>query len=103
MGQRVRRGRDRWAEIVRIQGESGLSARAFCVRESINPTSFYKWRRRIRKEGQCRPAELACRRDAFIEVGRIDTQDDLMLKGSAVPMEVKLDFGDGFTITVSRG
>jgi hypothetical protein len=103
MGHRVIRGQKGWVEIIRGHEKSGLSARAFCVRESINPTSFYKWRGRIRREGECRTAKLACRRDEFIEIGRISTQDEVMSKGAAHPIEVKLDFGDGFTVTVRRG
>ena len=103
MGQGERRGREGWSEIIRGQEESGLSARAFCVRESINPTSFYKWRGRIRQEGLGRVAKSKGRRAEFIEVGEIGVQDFVLAKGSKHSMEVRLDFGDGFTVTVRRG
>lgn len=103
MGQRVQRGRDGWAELVRRQEESGQSARAFCVGDSINLTSFYKWRGRIREEVRVELPKAEERRDEFFEVGRIDTTDDAMAKETHCPMEVKLDFGDGFTLTVHRG
>ena len=115
MGQRIHRGREGWAKLVRRQEESGQSARAFCVGESINLTSFYKWRGRIRGEVRGEAPKGKVFRNEFFEVGRIDTQDDVMPNDGAHPMddvmpndgahpmEVKLDFGDGFTLTVHRG
>lgn len=37
----------RWREILRRQGESGLSVAAFCRRSRISQPSFYVWRRRL--------------------------------------------------------
>ena len=88
---------------MRRQEESGLSARAFCVREMINTTSFYRWRGRLHKEGIGRSTKRKCEGGEFIEVGRIGVQDSMMTSGVVYPMEVKLDFGDGFTLTVRRG
>jgi hypothetical protein len=65
--------------------------------------SFYKWRGRIREEVGGDAPKTEVPRNEFFEVGRIHTQDYVRPKSSPHPMEVKLDFGDGFTLTVHRG
>ena len=37
----------RWRELIRRQGESGLSVRAFCRQEDVREPSFYAWRRKL--------------------------------------------------------
>jgi hypothetical protein len=103
MVQRVQRGRKGWSELVRRQEESGQSARAFCVGESINLTSFYKWRGRILEEARAASPKAETHRNEFFEVGRIGGQDILTASDGVFPMEVRLDFGNGFTLTVRRG
>jgi hypothetical protein len=44
---RTESARERWARIIREQGESGLSVAAFCVRRGIAVSSFYPWKRRL--------------------------------------------------------
>jgi hypothetical protein len=45
--RRRRRGRAEWVEIVARFGESGLSIRDFCKRESLAVSSFQRWHRRL--------------------------------------------------------
>ena len=48
MARRVSRDRGKesyWRGLIAAQGASGLSVSAFCRREGISPSSFYRWRR----------------------------------------------------------
>ena len=102
MGQRVRRVRRDWREVVRLQEESGLNARAYCLQASIDPGSFYKWRGRIQKSALItRPTDKA--HSAFIDIGRIGSATTGNPSCNARPLEITLDFGEGFTLTVRRG
>lgn len=97
-----RRGRGEWERIVRAQEESGLSVRAFCLRESVGTASFYTWRRRIRATASGSASEGRALRESFIDLGRIGS--GLRASGEmARSFEVRVDFGEGFTLTVRRG
>jgi hypothetical protein len=53
MGRRSshqRRSVEEWRSILEAQERSGHSRLAFCRREGIPPTTFDKWKRRIRSE-----------------------------------------------------
>jgi hypothetical protein len=101
--RRLRRVRRDWMEIVRLQEESGLSARAYCLRESIDPGSFYKWRGQIQKVALLSPSPSeGGSRGAFIDIGRIGSMNGRSSSGNGPPLEVTLDFGEGFTLTVRR-
>jgi hypothetical protein len=103
MGKRVQRGREGWARIVRLQKKSGLSARAFCLRESINITSFYKWRGRIEKAVFGSEGKEDSLQSSFIDMGRLGSASSQLTACSIPSLEVTLNFGDGFTLTVRRG
>ena len=45
-----RLGRDRWAQLVAEQAESGLSAAAFCRERGLAYATFQSWKRRLRRE-----------------------------------------------------
>jgi transposase-like protein len=54
MGRRSshqRRSVEEWQSILEAQERSGLSRLAFCRREGIPPTTFDKWKRRLRSVG----------------------------------------------------
>jgi transposase-like protein len=98
MGKNQRRGSSQWKKIVLAQGRSGLSARAFCRRESIGEAGFYKWRKRF-KESTSKEKEVKSA-DSFIEVGQ--------LQGSAgsdelVSWHIALELGDGVTLNLRKG
>ena len=50
-----------WRGILERQAASGLTAAAFCRRESISQPSFYLWRRKLREDG-----EVASRSDSAV-------------------------------------
>ena len=101
--QRVRRNRGQWEEIVREQEKSGLSARAFCIRETIDPVSFYKWRSQIRKTVSITSADTPLSGNAFIDMGKFGSQSWRQPSEEVRAIEVTMDFGGGFTLTVRRG
>lgn len=47
----ARRTASDWHEILSRFGRSGLSARAFCARESLSLSSFHRWQKRLEAEG----------------------------------------------------
>ena len=102
MGQRVQRGEAKWAEIVSAQERSGLSARSYCLQESIPPGLFYKWRGRLQNTTS-RPAENENREHGgFIDMGKLTSAARMKSSDGVGPLELTLDFGDGFTVTVRR-
>ena len=46
MGKRIR-NQHRWRKMILAQQASGLKPGEFCSKESICPTSFYTWRKRL--------------------------------------------------------
>lgn len=55
---RVRRSEAEWRQIMVRFAESGLSRRAFCLREKLHPAGFDRWYRRLAEPP----------RDGFVEV-----------------------------------
>jgi hypothetical protein len=100
MGQRVQRGRAGWEAIISKQERSGLSGRAFCARESIDPGLFYRWRRRIRKDTPDLSTGAERLRGTFIEVGKLAGSHGYTSTGRERPLRISMDFGEGFTLTV---
>jgi transposase-like protein len=45
--QKIRRSTEQWQAIILAYEQSGLTQDAFCTRESLAPSSFYKWRQRL--------------------------------------------------------
>lgn len=37
----------RWAELIRLHGQSKLSVSAFCRERGVSDQSFYNWRKRL--------------------------------------------------------
>jgi transposase len=47
-----------WRQVIARWKRSGLSVRAFCGAESLNPMTFYWWRRELGRRDQPQPAFL---------------------------------------------
>jgi len=41
---------EKWRRILTEQEASGMTPRAFCLNNQINPSRFYHWRRRLRQD-----------------------------------------------------
>lgn len=100
-----RRSSEEWRAVFARQASSGLSVQAFCARESINTSSFYRWRGLCVDTpvpGECgvTGAEMVrvqppLRTHAeFVDLGSLGTRRSL---------ELRLDLGDGVLLTLVRG
>ena len=79
---------------------SGLAVGAFCQRESISASSFYRWRALLGdfspREGAPRGSLSATGREAaFVDLGR--------LPAAHAPLELRLDLGGGVLLHLVRG
>ena len=90
-----------WRDVCAQHVSSGLSVVAFCARESINLSSFYRCRERWGKDGVEQAHSLEpmvstapTRQPAFVDLGS--------LRSSASALELRLDLGDGLLLTLVR-
>jgi putative transposase len=80
--RRARRSADEWRQVLSRFVGSGLAVEAFCNREGISDTSFYRWRSRLGAPmGRCEQRETE-------RPGRI---------------ELTLDLGGGLQLHLVRG
>jgi hypothetical protein len=97
--KRQRYSAETWRRILGRFEESGLTARAFCVRERISRQSFYGWRARLGGESDqalvAKAAQLTSPASGFIDMG------DIRSGGSR--LEVRLDLGAGVVLSIARG
>jgi transposase-like protein len=73
----------RWAELIRLQGQSKLSVSAFCREHGVSDQSFYNWRKRL---SGGKPVRFA-----LVETNAPGTKDSL-------PVELILASGDRLRI-----
>ena len=105
--KRRRWSAEEWRAVFTRQASSGLSVQAFCARESINTSSFYRWRAQsgdpqgakargitAREVIQVPPPAQQAQRE-FVDLGSLAT------RRSAV--ELRLDLGEGLLLTLVRG
>ncbi len=43
----LRRSSEQWQELMSSYEKSGLTQEAFCAKESLSPSTFYTWRKRL--------------------------------------------------------
>jgi putative transposase len=88
------------AAIISRFAESGLGVEAFCRRESISTSSFYRWRSLL---DDASPRDVVTRKalratpraPAFVDLGT--------LRRSHAPLELHLDLGGGVLLHLVRG
>lgn len=99
--KRVRRSEAVWRELLSRQAASGLRVSEFCRREGINAGLFRRWRATLgesqrHSEPRRAPNETKAMAAApFIDVG--------VLGSRGARVEVRLELGDGMTLSVVRG
>ncbi|MBX3427878.1 MAG: hypothetical protein KF688_19520 [Pirellulales bacterium] len=86
-----------WRLALEEFGASGLSVRAFCVREGLAEASFYAWRRTLRKRGVDRPSSGGPRGAELVPVEVIEANDRGDEEGSA-PCLMEVATPGGFTL-----
>lgn len=101
--QRVQWSAEKFASVAKAQRQSKLSVQAFCRREGINLSSFYRWQSVLSSRGgelvSAEPSQARCVAGSspvsgeFIELGSM---------AAAPRVELRFDFGNGVSLTVTR-
>ena len=76
----------KWAELIRQQGQSGLSVAAFCRNHDLVEQSFYNWRKKL---GSTVPVRFA-----LVEAAAPDT---------SVPAPIELILASGDRVRIGAG
>lgn len=87
---RTRRTASEWKAILGQFAESGLSAREFCRRESINLNSFIRWRKKLEAEQAAEARDDD--RSRFVEVSSSE--------GFPAFWSVEIEHPDGRTLRI---
>ena len=108
MGESKRRrlGADAWRGLLARYVGSGLSVQAFCRRESVSASSFYRWRELLGANlagaagtGSAAACSLQSRDAAdFIDLGVLSPVNT----SASTRLEFKLDLGGGVLLQVVR-
>lgn len=98
MMKRRRLSADAWSSMVERFEGSGLSEEAFCQQERVSLASLRRWRAKPRsKPGKkLPPTETVARVEgpSFVDLGGLPMRSE--------PWEVRLDFGGGVVLQLSR-
>jgi hypothetical protein len=86
---------DAWRAVLARFAESGLTVQAFCQREAINVTSFYRWRSMLSGAQAESASHVAKTTTGFVELGT--------LGASGSRFELRLDLGGGVLLHLVRG
>jgi putative transposase len=108
-GQRRRRLDTRsWREVMLRFSEAGTTVSAFCAREGLSTSSFYRWRERLDSVGDAGGAaprrggrsELAVQPTAagFIDLGHLAGPN----RDTGAGLELRLDLGGGVVLQIVR-
>jgi putative transposase len=91
------RSEARWSRVMTDQQLSGLSQRAYCVREGLALSTFALWRRRLSQSAvTADPAR-------FVEiVPRSESEPNAALDSSVHAWDIELDLGGGVTLRMRR-
>jgi len=95
------RGSDGWAAVVERWRSSGLSVEAFCRLEGITRSGFYRWRSLLGSGSTLRRGVV--RADAQAQGGFVDLGALGARTRAGGRLELRLDLGDGFVLTLVRG
>jgi hypothetical protein len=108
-GQRRRRlDTHSWREVMLRFSEAGTTVSAFCAREGLSTSSFYRWRERLDSVGDAGGAaprrggrsELAVQPTAagFIDLGHLAGPP----RDVGASLELRLDLGGGVVLQIVR-
>jgi transposase-like protein len=98
-GARERWSAEKFAAVLAAQRSSGLSVQAYCRREGINLSTFYRWRVVTQGPGKAlsktteRRSRSVAKQNAFVDLS------DAVLPAS---LTLRFELGNGISLTVSR-
>lgn len=104
-GQRRRLDADGWGEVMRRFDAAATPVDAFCAREGLSSSSFYRWRERLQRDGA--PAKVPRTRasgiavaapSGFIELGELAHAT----RRTETGVHVRLDLGSGLVLQITR-
>jgi hypothetical protein len=89
-------------------GEAGTTVNAFCAREGLSASSFYRWRERLGSVGDAGGAAprrggrseraVPPRAAGFIDLGHLATPT----REASAGLELRLDLGGGVVLQIVR-
>ena len=88
--------REYWRELLDRQSGSGLSISEFCVREGVNASSFYQWRRKLQSETSADAAGVGLTA-GFV---RVDVEP---MQSAGEDSGVRITLAGGASICLMRG
>lgn len=91
---------DFWRMVLESQAASGLAVQAFCDKEGISPSSFYRWRKLLRFS--LPPTSVS---DVPSSCGQESPEPMFLSMGSISSFEqvLRIAFPAGIEVTVSNG
>lgn len=95
--KRRRLSADAWSAMVKKFEASGLSEEVFCQQERVSRAGLQRWRTKPRPEpGKRLPPRTVANAEttSFVELGRLPMRSE--------QWEVRLDFGGGVVLQLSR-
>ena len=110
MGEQRRRRLDTrsWREVMLRFGEADMTVSAFCAREGLSTSSFYRWRERLGSVGDAGGAALPRggrsqlavppQTAGFIDLGHLATPP----RDAGAGVELRLDLGGGVVLQIVR-
>ena len=102
MGELIKRRRwdlSEWQSVSARQARSGLSVVAFCARESINLSSFYRCRERWGESPSSGLSTSVTKSPSSSQASFVDLGQ---LQSSTASMELRLELGNGLSLTLVR-
>lgn len=96
--RRARRSAAEWRQVLSRFVGSGLAVEAFCNREGISDTSFYRWRSRLGAPMGRSDALVNAASASFVDVGPLQSESERPGR-----LELTLDLGGGLQLHLVRG
>jgi len=82
---------EQWQEIMLAYDQSGLTQEAFCDRESLAPSTFYSWRKRLKGIKKTKP-----KKSMFVELTPPQTEQQ------PIDWDVELRLGDHIVLRLRQ-
>lgn len=91
------RSQNEWQSLLAKFGGSGMSVEAFCQREAISATSFYRWRSRLSHGGDGGAIEGGETASAFVDLGTLSCES-----APRAQFDLRVELGNGLVLRLMR-